>query len=192
MTPHQPCHAPDIPTAQKHQNNATPLSIHQACALPHDGLTQFGAQRLACCLDAESLLGHEKRIRGQLPLPGLSSQSGVARVSASGHRADGKPVAFPPEAPRYAEHSLLGRLVEPQGPELEIRLIKTPSIAAMLRCTSARGGGSADRDRPQGFFWLPIAIAGLLARKATQRTARGRAITDHRELCRASLASSAR
>ena len=30
-------------------------------------------------------------------------------------------------------------------------------------------------------------IAGLLARKATQRTARGRAITDRRELCRTSL-----
>ena len=43
----------------------------------------------------------------------------------------------------------------------------------------------ADRDGPQGVFLQ--SIAQLLARKTTQRTARARAITDRRELCRGFL-----
>ncbi len=43
----------------------------------------------------------------------------------------------------------------------------------------------ADREGPQGVFLQPI--ARLLARKTTQWTARARAITDRRELCRGSL-----
>ena len=43
----------------------------------------------------------------------------------------------------------------------------------------------ADRDGPQGVFLQPI--ASLLARKTTQQTARARATTDRRELCRGSL-----
>ena len=44
----------------------------------------------------------------------------------------------------------------------------------------------ADRDGLQGVFLQPI--AQLLAKKATQQTARARVITDRRELCRGSLA----
>ena len=44
----------------------------------------------------------------------------------------------------------------------------------------------ADRDGLQGAFLQPI--APLLARKATPQTARARATTDRRELCRGSLA----
>ena len=61
-----------------------------------------------------------------------------------------------------------------------------PSILGTLCITLARLG-RADRDGLQGVFLQ--SIAQLLARKATQQTARVRAITDRRELCRESLAS---
>ena len=43
----------------------------------------------------------------------------------------------------------------------------------------------SDRDGLQGVFLRPI--AGLLARKTTQQTARARLTTDRRDLCRGSL-----
>ena len=52
-------------------------------------------------------------------------------------------------------------------------------------CITLAGLWYADRDGPQGVFLQPI--ASLLARKTTQRTARARATTDRRELCRGFL-----
>ncbi len=68
--------------------------------------------------------------------------------------------------------------------------LKSTALDAVIRClgilciTLARLW-RADREGPQGVFLQPI--AQLLARKATQWTARARAITDRRELCRGFL-----
>ncbi len=71
------------------------------------------------------------------------------------------------------------------------KLVFTSAGGAQLGtlCTTLARLWRADREGPQGVFLQPI--ARLLARKTTQWTARARAITDRRELCRGSLGISA-
>ena len=79
--------------------------------------------------------------------------------------------------------------VEPQRSPLPAHRI-TPTRTVQLPflgtlCITLAELWYADRDGPQGVFLQPI--ARLLARKTTQWTARARATTDRRELCRGSL-----